>query len=398
MSAVNANNRNRNRNNDRDELSKYIKKVYDEFNSGFNKEKQDEEREYGKIHYLCKASKCPGNIRDLIKHIAEIGLTNIKNPADGDCFYFSIETYLKLIGLSKYNHLNLRQMVADELLGKNIELYANYIIADDPVQFLKDHEKDIRTPREWNNYLGELPSMILPKLLGFNLKIYTLSLQSKRKKDKEGRNLKNKYGEIIFIPDYKYFSESSINVEGEPNGTIYILNTGNHYEALIPTDLLEIPEVDSRISEILSKQFKSANNNSRHKTIKKEKSYIKKVTIKNNKKTNSNNSNVEKLTMNFKKWEKLTRPNSKPINKSETRKSSRLAAKGSKVANALVKAARAGPRSNSESNSNNSKPASGAGKKNKTVKKLTKKQQIEYNSWINQGMNHNTALALVKVK
>ena len=77
-----------NRNNSRDELSKYIKEAYDEFNSGFNKEKQDEEREYGKIHYLCKASRCPGTINDVKKHIAEIGLTTIENPADGDCFYF----------------------------------------------------------------------------------------------------------------------------------------------------------------------------------------------------------------------------------------------------------------------------------------------------------------------
>jgi hypothetical protein len=387
-------------NNGKDELSKFIKEAYDEFNSGFNKEKQDQEKEYGKLHYLCKGYKCPGTIHDLKKQIAEIGLTNIENPADGDCFYYSIETYLKLIGLNEFNHLNLRKMVADELLGENIELYASYIIADDPVKFLKDHEKDIRTPREWNNYLGELPSMILPKLLGYNLKIYTLSIQSKRKKDKEGVNVKNKYGEVIFVPEYKYFSESSINIEGEPKGTMYILNTGNHYEALIPTDLLEIPEVKDRISKILSEQFKynkaNIKKNNKKNTIKKVMK-VKKVTIKNNSKSNSNN---EKLIMNFNNWEKLTRPNISNTpnisniksNKPRTRKSTRLSAKGSKIKNELLMAARAGPSSSSESNNNSKLSIS------KSKKKLTKKQQKEYNSWKNQGMNSNTAFSLVTTK
>ena len=385
-----------NKNKDRDKLSIFIKKAYDEFKSGFNKEKQDQEREYGKEYYKCKGSKCSGTLNDLKKHIAELGLTTIKNPADGDCFYYSIETYLKLIGLNEYNHLNLRKMVADELLGENIELYASYIIADDPVQFLKDHEKDIRTPREWNNYLGELPSMILPKLLGYNLKIYTLSLQSKRKKDREGKNVKNKYGEIIFVPDYKYFSESSINIEGEPKGTIYVLNTGNHYEALIPTDLLEIPEINSRVSKILSEQFKSINNNSKRKTIKKKLISINKNTIKNNKKYNNENKNNKNLIMNFKNWEELTRPNNKPVAIKPKRLSTRLASKGSKVSKALLEAARAGPTTNSESNSNNSKPAGGAGKKNKLTKKLTKNKQNMYNQLISIGMSHNNAIEMIK--
>jgi hypothetical protein len=345
-----------------------IKSVYDTYESGYNKAKV--------THFPCVIKKdkyvCGGARRDLVKELDKLGLTIVPVPGDGDCFYHSVNTYLNLIGVKHYDHLNLRQMVADELLGPNMIDYIPVIMGfiddynyDNAVQFLKDNEADIRTPGEWNNYLGELPSMILPKLLGYDFRIYSWSIQNKPLYNNNGRQVKQN-GALVSVPDYKYLGETQINLpEGRTKGTAYILNDAGHYELLMPTAIYNMDEVQDKLKEI-----KTARN-----AFKKVKASTKvSKTIKAKKSSPINNNSISKLLNN------INTLNLSPPKSTSTRRSARIAVQAA----ALAAVAAAKPVT--------VKPAAaGAGKKNSESPKLTRKQQKLYNGLIRNGVNNASA-------
>lgn len=340
-----------------------IKSVYDTYESDYNKAKV--------AHFACNVTKgkyiCGGGRIELVKELNNLGLTIVPVPGDGDCFYHSVDTYLKLIGVKHYNYLSLRQIVADELLGPNMTDYIPVIMGfiddydyDRAVKFLKDNEADIRTPGEWNNYLGELPSMILPKLLGYNFRIYSWSIQKKPLYNIDGKQVKQN-GAVVSVPDYKYLGETQINLpKGKSKGTAYILNDAGHYELLIPTAIYNMDEVQDKLREI-----KSMRNTFRKGKVP---AKINRKTLKSAK-SNSNNNSISKLI------KKINKLNLSPHKHTNTRHSTRLAEKSA----AKTK----------------SKPAGGAGKassnSNSGLSNLTRNQKTKYKQLVRNGMNKESA-------
>jgi hypothetical protein len=393
----NNNNNNNNNDNGQDELSRYIKEAYDSFKSGYSLKE-----EFGKIE------KKEYRNKNIFERLEDLGLSKIAVPGDGDCLYYSIEMYLKLTGAKYYdnsgneinvNNLSLRDMVANEIFSDKIHInsgmkkkshYAAFMGKSD--EWLDKNEKKLRTPGSWNNEIGEIPNQIIAKLLGLDIIIYAISNYHF---DKETQTQ-------IEVPDY--LAESKVGVPGKPKGTVYIVNSGGHYEALIPSSLLANERVKERVKQLQDYQ-KQKSKESRKKVRQTKKAEVenkarKRANARATQKKSKPKSNIgseseesKKATIEKEIENALLMMLSLEV---KPKRSSRLAAKKSNAANALKKAAVAGP----ASSNSNSEPAGGAGKKSKstTVKKpkrkLTKAQQMEYNSWMNQGMNSNNAYAL----
>jgi hypothetical protein len=350
---------------------KFIKMIYNTFDPGYDKAKVK--------HFPCVLKKkeyvCGGSRKDLVSELNKLGLVIIPVPGDGDCFYHSVDTFLKLIDIDDHNYITLRQKVADELMGGNMDRYIPFIMGfineynqSKAEQFLKDNEADIRTPGEWNNYLGELPSQILPTLLGYDFKIYSWGIQTKPLLNNNGKRITNENG-VVSIPDYKYLAETQVKLPvGRSKGTVYILNDTGHYELLMPKSLYEMEDVQDKIKAI--KFLRNATINS-YKPAKPAKSTSRK-TVKA-KKPNSNKSNNNKSVTNMTKlFNAKMYLTEKPSATTGTRRSTRIAKKAAEVKAAEGKA------------------AAGAGKNNESPK-LTIKQQKLYNQLIKNGVNSASA-------
>lgn len=344
----------------------FIKMMYTTFDSGYDKAKVK--------HFPCILKKkeyiCGGSRRDLVSELEKVNLKIVPVPGDGDCFYHSVDTFLKLIDIDEHNYITLRQKVADELMS-NMDNYIPFIMGFineynqvKAKQFLKDNEADIRTPGEWNNYLGELPSQILPTLLGYDFKIYSWAIQTKPLYNNNGKRVTNK-NSVVSVPDYKYLAETKVNLPaGKKKGTVYILNDGGHYELLMTKSLYEMGEVKEKIKAI---------------------------------------EYLRKATMNSYKPAKATKMPAKPVGLSTTRKTVKVKKSNSntsvtnmtKMFNAKILTEAVSDTTGSRRSTRIAKKvattaAAGAGKKNESLE-LTKKQKTLYEEFIRNGVNINSA-------
>lgn len=170
----------------------------------------------------------PKEQRAIKRAIKNEGIVHLESLNDGNCFFYSLETYYFLTDNEERADYNvLRQMVVNEikehpenyvhfiperLLNNGAEANAPPMTNDERLAYTISEANKLGEQGAWNSQLGDFVPQLAATILGINIDIYEMI-----------------DGELRLTP---------VHIENEEAPTIQLLRINqNHYDLLYPTDL-----------------------------------------------------------------------------------------------------------------------------------------------------------------
>ena len=148
----------------------------------------------------------------LMLALSERGLARFESADDGNCLYYSLESWLRMHG-APMGHMDIRVATADYMLGRALADYNAGLVDTDEFPTYDSYVAGIqgmKTPNAWFSNLGDRAVEAAAMMLGRNIRVMNWNYRTGRF-------------------DFEY----SVEVPGAVE-TINILRTGNnHYDLLM---------------------------------------------------------------------------------------------------------------------------------------------------------------------
>jgi hypothetical protein len=168
---------------------------------------------------------------ELVETLDELNLLYIPSIDDGNCFFYTLESFFSIRKKDMGNYVKIRKTIIDHMRSEKGTMmeFLNLANVNNTEKFFNTELKALAKSGAWDSQLGDFVSQMAPAALNINIKVY----------DWDGDAL------IIYNNDVPTATDA-----------VHMLRTNeNHYDLLLP--LTNLAENTPNILQNINKKLKT---------------------------------------------------------------------------------------------------------------------------------------------